>query len=165
MPTVIASFCWSLPICKNSDALFWITLNTSDHSTWDAWKCYFCCFLTTCKKPTLFINSMHSWDKTDSLFIVNLGMFRHAWEHTLKQPIKYLVLFQTSNHIQKFSFIPYFFVRYCGLKNPAFWGFWIITQEPDFCKHVALAKSTKKHWHFVLKWESISKWIRFLPKS
>ena len=58
-----------------------------------------------------------------------------------------------------------FFVRYCGLKNPAFWGFWIITQEPDFCKHVALAKSTKKHWHFVLKWESISKWIRFLPKS
>ena len=39
-----------------------------------------------------------------------------------------------------------FFVRYCGLKNPeeSFWGFWIITQEPDFCKHVVLAKSTKK---------------------
>ena len=35
-------------------------------------------------------------------------------------------------------------MRYCGLKNPAFWGFWIITQEPDFCKHVVLAKSTKK---------------------
>ena len=35
-------------------------------------------------------------------------------------------------------------MRYCGLKNPAFWGFWIITQEPDFGKHVVLAKSTKK---------------------
>ena len=31
IPTVIASFCWSLPICKKSDLLFWITLNTSDH--------------------------------------------------------------------------------------------------------------------------------------
>ena len=31
IPTVIASFCWSLPICKRSDLLFWITLNTSDH--------------------------------------------------------------------------------------------------------------------------------------
>ena len=31
IPTVIASFCWSLPIRKNSDVLFWISLNTSDH--------------------------------------------------------------------------------------------------------------------------------------
>ena len=31
IPTVIASFYWSLPICKKSDLLFWITLNTSDH--------------------------------------------------------------------------------------------------------------------------------------
>ena len=35
-------------------------------------------------------------------------------------------------------------MRYSGLKNPAFRGFWIITQEPDFCKHVVLAKITKK---------------------
>ena len=27
----------------------------------------------------------------------------------------------TFNHIQNFNFIPQVFVRYCGLKNPAFW--------------------------------------------
>ena len=37
-----------------------------------------------------------------------------------------------------------FFVRYCGLKNPAFWGFWTITQQPDSCKYVVFAKSRKK---------------------
>ena len=144
MPTVIASFCWSLPICKNSDALFWITLNTSDHSTWDAWKCYFCCFLTTCKKPTLFIISMHSWDKTDSLFVVNLGMFRHAWEHTLKQPIKYLVLFQTSNHIQKFNFIPYFFCEILWFKESCILRFLDHNSRTRFLQTCCFGKKYKK---------------------
>ena len=27
----IDCFCWSLPICKNSNLLFWITLDTTDH--------------------------------------------------------------------------------------------------------------------------------------
>ena len=35
-------------------------------------------------------------------------------------------------------------MRYCDLKNPAFWGFSIRTQERDFCKYVVLAKSTNK---------------------
>ena len=95
IPTVIA-FCWSLPICKKSDLLFWITLNTSDHFhlKWLKVLLLLLPYLTTCKKLSSYLK---------------------------------------------------FFVRYCGLKNPAFWGFWIITQEPDFCKHVVLAKSTKKN--------------------
>ena len=31
-----------------------------------------------------------------------------------------------------------------------------MTQEPDFCRHAVLAKSTKKHWDFMLKEESKS---------
>ena len=144
MPTVIASFCWSLPIYKNSDTLFWITLNTSDYSTWDVWKCYFCCFLTTCKKPTLFINSMHSWDKTDSLFVVNLGMFRHAWEHPLKHPIKYLVLFQTSNHIQKFNFIPHFFCEILWFKESCILRFLDHNSRTRFLQTCCFGKKYKK---------------------
>ena len=30
-PPAMACFCWSLPICKKSNLLFWVTLDTSDH--------------------------------------------------------------------------------------------------------------------------------------
>ena len=39
-----------------------------------------------------FITPTHSWHKTDSLFVVTLGMFRHAWAHLFEALIKNLIL-------------------------------------------------------------------------
>ena len=140
----------------------WTHLTTS---TWDDWKCYFYCFLTACKKLTLFITQLILEIKLTH-YLLSLWACSGMPEHThLKQPTNTRCFLGPLIISKNSTLCLNFFVRYCGLKNPAFWGFWIITQGPDFCKHIVLAKSTKKHWHFVLKWESISKWIRFLPKS
>ena len=91
IPTVIASFCWSLPICKKSNLLFWITLNTSDHFHLK-WLKVFLLLLPYHMQNTNFITPTHSWHKTDSLFVVTLGMFRHAWAHLFEALIKNLIL-------------------------------------------------------------------------
>ena len=144
----IASFCCHLPISKKSDLLFWITLNTSDHFHLK-WLRVLLLLLPYHMQKTNFI--------TQRILEIKLTICCH-FEHVkacLTTPTwsSQLIL---SAFLDLLSYpkiqlhISSFFVRYCGLKNPAFWGFWIITQEPDFCKHV-LAKSTKKHWHLVLK--------------
>ena len=47
-----------------------------------------------------------------------------------------------------------FFVIYSNLNNPAFWwlwGFWTITQEPDFFRACCFWKKLKDHWHFQIE--------------
>ena len=57
LPTVIAFFCWSLPIRKKSDFCFESLWTRLTSSTWIEWRCYFYCFFTTCKKLTSQLKS------------------------------------------------------------------------------------------------------------
>ena len=73
IPTVIACFCWSLPICK-----IWTILDTSDHLRLKWLKVLFLFLPYHMQKNELY-NSPPSWDKGDALFVVTLCMFRHTW--------------------------------------------------------------------------------------
>ena len=76
--TVIACFCWSLPICK-----IWIILDTSDHFRLKWLKVLFLFFPYHMQKNELY-KSPPSWDKGDALFVVTLCMFRHTWARSLE---------------------------------------------------------------------------------
>ena len=87
----------------------WTRLTTS---TWNDWKCYFYCFLTTCKK-TNFI--------TQLILEITLTIcfhFGHV-QACLSTPTwsNQLILFWTSNHIQKFNFIPHVFCEILWFKE------------------------------------------------
>ena len=144
IPTVTASFCWSLPICKKSDVLFWITLNTPDHFHLRWLKVLLLLLSYNMQKTNFIYNSTHSWDKTDSLFVVTLDMFKHAWAHPLEAANWYLVLSRTSNHIQKFNFIPQFFCEIFWFKESYILRFLGHNSRTRFLQTCCFGKKYKK---------------------
>ena len=122
IPTVIASFCWSLPICKKSDLLFWITLNTSDHFHLK-WLKVLLLLLPYHMQKTNFITQLILESKLTHYFL-SLWAYSGKPKHShLKQPT-YIWFFLGPLVISKNSTSHLkFFVRYCSLKNPAIWFF------------------------------------------
>ena len=122
IPTVIASFYWSLPICKKSDLLFWITLNTSDHFQLK-WLKVLILLLPYHMQKTNFITQLILESKLTHYFL-SLWAYSGKPKHShLKQPT-YIWFFLGPLVISKNSTSHLkFFVRYCSLKNPAIWFF------------------------------------------
>ena len=76
--TVIACFCWNLPICK-----IWIILDMSDHFHLKWLKVLFLFLPYHMQKSELY-KSPPSWDKGDALFVVPSCMLRHTWARSLE---------------------------------------------------------------------------------
>ena len=153
MHPVIASFCWSLPICKKSNLLFWITLNMSDHFHLK-WLIVLLLLLPYHMQKTNFITQLILEIKL-SHYLLSLWACSDMPEHTLlKQPNNVKCFFGPLIITKNSTSYVKFFVRYCGLKNPAFWfvlRFLDHNSRARFANMFFLKKSTKKHWHFVLK--------------
>ena len=144
IPTVIASFCWSLPICKKSDLLFWITLNTSDHFHLK-WLKVLLLLLPYHMQKTNFITQLILEIKLTH-YLLSLWACSGIPEHThLKQWTNTwcflgpLIISKNSTSYLEF------FVRYYGLKNPAIWGFWILIQVPEIFVNMLFWQKLQKN--------------------
>ena len=76
----------------------WGHLSTS---TWNDWINLLLLLISYHMQKTNFIT--HSWDKADSLFVITLDMFIHAWPHPL-EAANYLLLSWTSSHIDHWHY-------------------------------------------------------------
>ena len=151
IPTVFTSFCWSLIICKKSDLLFWITWNISEHFHLK-WLKVLLLLLPYHMQKTNFITQLILEIKLTH-YLLSLWACSGMPEHTHLKQLTNTYCFLGPLSISKNSTLYLkLFVKYCGLKNPALWGFWIITQELKiFANMLFWKKVQKKHSHFVLK--------------
>ena len=141
IPTVIASFCWSLPICKKSDLLFWITLNTSDHVHLKWLKVLL---------PLLPYHMQKNNFITQLVLEIKLTIcwhFGHA-QACMSTPTwsSQLILsaFWTSNRIQKFNFIPQVFCEILWFKESCILRFLDHNSGTRFLQTCCFGKKYKK---------------------
>ena len=80
--TVNASFCRSLPGCKKSNLLFWITLDTSYHFHLKLLKLLLLLFPYHMQKTSFITQLILKIKLTNYLF--SLGMSRPNWAHPLE---------------------------------------------------------------------------------
>ena len=122
----------------------WSRLTTS---TWNGWINILLLLLPYHIQKTK--NSTHSCVNSDLLFVVTLGIFRHAWPRPPEQPTNIkcflgpLVISKNSTSQLKV------FVRYCSLKNLAFW--FVLRFLDHKSRTRCFAKCKKKYWIFILK--------------
>ena len=134
---------------KNQTCCFeslWSRLTTS---TWNGWINILLLLLPYHKQKTNFITRLILASILTHYFVVTLGIFRHAWPHPPEQPTNIkcflgpLVISKNSTSQLKV------FVRYCSLKNLAFW--FVLRFSDHKSRTRFFAKCKKKYWIFILK--------------
>ena len=116
---IIACCCWSLPICKKSNLLFWITLDTSDHFHLN-WLKVLLLLLPYHMQKTNFITQLILEIKLTH-YLLSLWACSGILEHThLNQLTNIQCFFGPLIMSKNSSSYVKFFLRYCGLKNPVF---------------------------------------------
>ena len=141
IPTVIASFCWSLPICKKFDLLFWITLKTSDHFHLK-WLRVLLRLLPYHIEETNFITQLILEIKLTiccHFGHVQAYLSTSTWS---SQPI--LSASWTSNHIQKFNFTSQVFCEILWFKESCILRFLDHNSRTRFLQTCCFDKKYKK---------------------
>ena len=60
--------------------------------TWNDWINLSLLLTSSCRQKNIFITQLIFWDKADSLFVITLGMPKHAWLYPL-EVISYICYF------------------------------------------------------------------------